>query len=50
MLIVIPVRLWHLSQKRNKVVGSWLLLVKLVSGALLFAFFQSAANTVGFEM
>jgi hypothetical protein len=39
MLIVIPVRLWHLSQKRNKVVGSWLLLVKLVSGALLFAFF-----------
>jgi hypothetical protein len=50
MLIVIPVRLWHLSQKRNKVVGSWLLLVKLVSGALLFAFFQSAANTVGIEM
>lgn len=31
ILILIPVRLWQLSQKRNKVVGSWLVLVKLVS-------------------
>jgi hypothetical protein len=31
MLIIIPVRLWHLSQKRNKVVRSWLVLIKLVS-------------------
>jgi hypothetical protein len=31
MLIAIPVRLWHLSQKRNKVVGSFLVLLKLVS-------------------
>lgn len=50
MLIVIPVRLWHLSQKRNKVVGSWLLLVKLVSDALLLCFFQFAADTVGIEL
>jgi hypothetical protein len=50
MLIVIPVRLWHLSQKRNKVVGSWLLLVKLVGDALLLCFFQFAADTVGIEL
>lgn len=31
MLITIPVRLWHLSQKRNKVVGSILVFLKLVS-------------------
>ncbi|KAJ5285818.1 hypothetical protein N7524_001124 [Penicillium chrysogenum] len=31
MLIIIPVRLWNLSQKRNKVVGSWLVLIKLVA-------------------
>jgi hypothetical protein len=31
MLIIIPVRLWHLSQRRQKVVGSWLVLIKLVS-------------------
>ncbi|CAI7603846.1 hypothetical protein PCG10_001957 [Penicillium crustosum] len=29
ILILIPVRLWQLSQKRNKVVPSWLVLVKL---------------------
>lgn len=34
ILITIPVRLWHLSQKQNKVVGSWLVLIKLVSGHL----------------
>ena len=31
MLIIIPVRLWNLAQKGNKVVRSWLVLVKLVS-------------------
>ncbi|KAJ5158845.1 ABC transporter integral membrane type 1 [Penicillium coprophilum] len=31
MLIVIPVRLWHLSQRRTKVVGSWLVLIKLAA-------------------
>ena len=31
MLIIIPGRLWILLQKRNKVVGSWLVFVKLVS-------------------
>ncbi|KAJ5383032.1 hypothetical protein N7517_000943 [Penicillium concentricum] len=31
MLIIIPVRLWHLSQRRIKVVGSWLVLIKLAA-------------------
>ncbi|KXG45668.1 ABC transporter, integral membrane type 1 [Penicillium griseofulvum] len=31
MLIIIPVRLWHLSQRRQKVVGSWLVLIKLAA-------------------
>ncbi|KAJ5799427.1 uncharacterized protein N7518_001495 [Penicillium psychrosexuale] len=31
MLIIIPGRLWILSQKRNKVVGSWLVFVKLAA-------------------
>ncbi|KAJ5767038.1 uncharacterized protein N7511_004654 [Penicillium nucicola] len=44
MLIVIPVRLWHLSQKRNKVVGSGLLLVKLAAwfGLLALQITQTA--------
>ncbi|EKV12763.1 ABC multidrug transporter, putative [Penicillium digitatum PHI26] len=31
MLIIIPLRLWQLSQKRNKVVRSWLVLFKLAA-------------------
>lgn len=31
ILITIPLRIWQLSQKRRKVVGSWMLPVKLVS-------------------
>lgn len=31
ILITIPLRVWQLSQKRRKVVGSWMLPVKLVS-------------------
>ncbi|KAJ5794165.1 hypothetical protein N7457_000764 [Penicillium paradoxum] len=31
ILITIPVRLWHLSQTQNKVVGSWLVLAKLAA-------------------
>ncbi|KAJ5091867.1 hypothetical protein NUU61_006737 [Penicillium alfredii] len=31
ILIVVPFRLWHLWQKRRKVVGSWLLPVKLAA-------------------
>lgn len=29
--ILVPLRIWQLSQKRRKVVGSWLLPLKLVS-------------------
>jgi hypothetical protein len=31
IIIVIPMRLWNLSQKSNKVLGSFLLIIKLVS-------------------
>jgi hypothetical protein len=50
MLIVVPVRLWHLSQKRSKVVGSWLLHVKLVSGERLFAFFFPGSQWTPLEL
>ncbi|KAJ5135875.1 uncharacterized protein N7515_005153 [Penicillium bovifimosum] len=35
ILITIPIRLWHLSSRRNKVIGSWLIFIKLVSSGLL---------------
>jgi hypothetical protein len=34
ILLIVPLRIWQLSQKRRKVVGSWLLPVKSVSYSL----------------
>lgn len=35
LILVVPFRIWQLSQKRRKVVDSWLLLFKLVSISFL---------------
>ncbi|KAJ5562000.1 hypothetical protein N7535_003537 [Penicillium sp. DV-2018c] len=37
ILITIPFRLWHLSSRQNKVVGSWLIFIKLISWLALLA-------------
>lgn len=42
IVIAVPFRIWQLSQKRRKVVGSWLLLLKLVS-----ILFLSEISTLG---